>query len=237
MKMKSRDMTFMLYLTAVFSMLFMLSNSAMAEIAGSAHDMSDESYTGGDGSQGSGQICITCHTPHNNTTGETLLWNHTTSTITSYTVYDSPTLDAKGTATTIGQPIGVSKLCLSCHDGSVAVDSFGGAVNPGSAPALPADFLVGLDGDLSNDHPISFTYDSALVTDDPGLVDPSTSVTIGTTTGGRKERTGAISDVMLVDNMVQCSSCHDVHNNYTQSTQLLRVTMAGSQLCLTCHDK
>ena len=228
MKMKSHNMTFMLYLTAVFGMLYMLmSGTAVAEtITGSAHDFSGRTYTGG-------AICVTCHTPHGSdtTVSDAPLWNHTVTTQV-YTVYSSPSLNA-----TVGQPSGVSKLCLSCHDGTVAVDSFGGVQGPGNTEFLVGPKAVGADG-LNNDHPISFTFDSALATADGALFDPSVkTVTIGS---GAKTKTGTITDVMLSGGTLQCSSCHDVHNNFTYAqsgSRLLRVTDAGSAICLVCHDK
>src|ERR1051326_4728424 len=60
------------------------------------------------------EVCFFCHTPHRGT-GQTPLWNHTLSSVT-YTPYSSSTAKA-----TIGQPTGASKLCLSCHDGTVAI--------------------------------------------------------------------------------------------------------------------
>ena len=223
MKMKSSNMTFMLYLTAVFGMLYMVvSGTAVAgTITGSAHDLSGKAYTGG-------QICVTCHTPHGSdtTVSEAPLWNHDL-TQKVFTVYSSPTLNAS-----VGQPDGVSKLCLSCHDGTVAIDSFGKF--PGNTDYLTGDKAVGAD-ELNNDHPISFAYDTALATADGALFDPSTtSTTIGS---GSKTKTGTIADVMLSAGKVQCSSCHDVHNNFTAATRLLKVTDAGSAICLTCHDK
>lgn len=223
MKMKSSNMTFMLYLTAVFGMLYMVvSGTAVAgTITGSAHDLSGKAYTGG-------QICVTCHTPHGSdtTVSEAPLWNHDL-TQKVFTVYSSPTLNAS-----VGQPDGVSKLCLSCHDGTVAIDSFGKF--PGNTDYLTGDKAVGAD-ELNNDHPISFVYDTALATADGALFDPSTtSTTIGS---GSKIKTGTIADVMLSAGKVQCSSCHDVHNNFTTTETLLKVTDAGSAICLTCHDK
>jgi len=44
------------------------------------------------------------------------LWNHQMSSVTNYIVYTSPTLKA-----VVGQPDGSSRLCLSCHDGTVAL--------------------------------------------------------------------------------------------------------------------
>lgn len=195
-------------------------------IVGSPHDFSATGWTGG-------QICVACHTPHNaNTTvTDAPLWNHTVTTKT-YTLYNSLTLNA-----TPGQPTGVSKLCLSCHDGTVAVDSFGGATG---TTFLTGNYAIGAGpADLSNDHPISFTFNTALATADGALFDPSTkTVTIGS---GTQTKTGTIAAVMLYNNQVQCPTCHDVHNAFAvggiNGDPLLRISKAGSALCLTCHNK
>src|SRR4051794_31953197 len=60
------------------------------------------------------EICKFCHTPHNATPAKPL-WNRSTPG-TLYTPYTSSTLDA-----TVGQPDGTSILCLSCHDGTIAL--------------------------------------------------------------------------------------------------------------------
>lgn len=230
MKTKSRNMTFMLYLTAVFSMLFMLvSNSAVAgTITGSDHDFSGRSYTGGP----NGQICVVCHTPHGSDTAvtEAPLWNHTLTTAT-YEVYSNPggSLDAS-----VGQPDGVSKLCLSCHDGTIAVDNYGSF--PSDTEFMLAPKAVAADADsLKNDHPISFTYDTTLSTTDGALHDPATkTITIGS---GTQTKNDTLAKLMLSNGKVQCNSCHDVHNSFTATTRLLKVTDAGSALCLACHNK
>ena len=186
--------------------------------AGSPHDFSQSLWTGG-------EICIACHTPHNANASvtEAPLWNHDLS-VESYTLYDSPTLDA----TTV-QPAGTSKLCLSCHDGTVALD------NSAQGQKMTGTSAIGLDG-LSNDHPISFAYTSTLATTDGALHNPATTqVTIGS---GNDTKSGTITDVMLIGGQVQCATCHDVHNKFTDGgTSLLRVSNAGSGLCLTCHNK
>jgi len=136
---------------------------------------------------------------------------------------------------TPGQPTGSSLLCLSCHDGTVAVDSFGG--NSGTDFIQPGDSEY-IGTDLSDDHPISITYDSALSNADPALLDPSaTTVTIGL--GGDKTNTGTVSSLLLPADQVQCSTCHDVHNNFVPPGEpdLLVVTKTNSDLCFTCHDK
>ena len=171
------------------------------------------------------QVCIYCHAPHASTTG-TPLWNHA-QTGATFTLYSSPTLKA-----TMGQPGGVSKLCLSCHDGTVAIDSFGGATGTKTATGAA---LLGTD--LSNDHPIGFAYNAALLASDPGLADPSTK-TVGIGVGGAN--TGTITAKMLFNDQMECASCHDVHNSAAGTAveaKLVRISTAGSALCVACHRK
>ena len=166
---------------------------------------------------------MACHAPHknNNTTG--LLWNHA-QTSTVFTLYSSSTLNAG-----MVQPAGVSKLCLSCHDGTVALDSFGG--NTGTN-FIPSGDNLGTS--LANDHPIGFTYDAALVTADGGLRATTSAANIGP--GGAT--TGTIASNLLIGGQVECASCHDVHNTKNAVTaKLLKISTAGSALCLTCHAK
>ena len=184
-------------------------SAVWADIKGSAHDFSSQSWSGG-------QTCVVCHTPHNGKTSVVPLWNRATTT-SAFTLYSSPTFKAAA-----GQPSGASKACLSCHDGTVALDSFGG--NNGTT------FLAGrtlLANDLSNDHPISFPYDAALAASDGGLRNPATAPSgLG----------GTIRDDLLFNGSMECASCHDVHNSHNQPSLLVK-SNAGSALCLTCHNK
>ena len=161
------------------------------------------------------EVCMFCHTPHRGT-GETPLWNHTLSG-TTYKLYESSTTKA-----TIGQPTGASKLCLSCHDGTVAlgmVNSRPTAIQMRNGitrmPAGPSN----LGTDLSDDHPISFTYDNALASANGQLRDP-----------------GTLRDKVRLDhnNQLQCTSCHDPHNN--QYGKFLVLDNRGSALCVSCHN-
>lgn len=201
-----------------------LATTANALILGSAHDFS----TAGPAGTGafSSDTCLPCHTPHNrdpNTkSADAPLWNHELSTVAAYTLYTGTgaTLDA----TDMGNPSGVSKLCLSCHDGTVAPDAFGGSAGGSVTMAGSTD----LGTDLSDDHPVSFTYNTALATTDGELVDPSQA--------GSSGLGGTIAADMLFVNKMECASCHDVHNT-ANVAKLLVKTNANSALCLTCHIK
>lgn len=204
----------------------LLSLAAMPALAGtitgSAHDFTAQAWSGG-------RICVACHTPHKSDTSVTdaPLWNHANSTAT-YTLYSSPTMNA-----TVTQPGGGSKLCLSCHDGTVAVNSFGGVT--GTTMISAAN---NLGNNLKRSHPIGFTYDTALSTADGSLFDPATkTATIGS---GTQTKTGTIASVLLYGGKMECDSCHDVHNTFTvggAGTGLVKVDPSGSKICLACHNK
>ncbi len=204
-------------LTLTVAALVLMCSTASAQLANSAHDFNSSTWNT------SGEICLPCHTPHNGSTTLTdaPLWNHAATTST-FTLYSSGTMDA-----TPGQPTGVSKLCLSCHDGSVALDSYGGTTG---TTTITGGSNFGTD--LSNDHPISISYTAALATTDGELHDPTTTLSAITTTGH-------IDDDMLFGtshDKLECSSCHDVHNSGNHGDLLLKANTA-SALCLTCHDK
>jgi len=187
-------------------------------ILNSPHDFSGQTWNP------TQQICLPCHAPHNNvaTVANAPLWNHDTTSVASFQTYTSPTLTA-----TVGNPTGTSKLCLSCHDGTVALDAFGGS--SGSV------FITNANGDslgtdLRNDHPISFIFNTTLASSDGGLFDPSTQLS------GIPGTSGTIAQDMLFSGSLECASCHDVHNAQGIA-KLLRKSNSSSGLCLTCHDK
>ncbi len=198
----------------------LISTQAFAgTIKDSAHDFSTSNWTN--------RICEACHTPHSadGSVTSSPLWNHEVTQAT-YTVYSSGTLE-----NTPNQPSGTSKLCLSCHDGTVAVDSFGGT---GGTPGEELTGSENLGTDLSNDHPISIPYTTATSVSDGGLHDPATvNVSIGDA-----PLTDTISKLLVPNGTVECASCHDVHNTFAvANTKLLKVTGASSDLCLACHNK
>jgi predicted CXXCH cytochrome family protein len=194
--------------------LALASSSPADTILSSKHDLS-VSGPGDIRATSESEVCLFCHTPHRGT-GDQPLWNHQPSMAT-YIPYSSSTAKA-----TIGQPTGASKLCLSCHDGTVAlgmVRSRTTAIEMRNAvttlPAGPSN----LGTDLSDDHPISLTYDSALVSADGQLKDPS-----------------SLTDKVRLDhnNQLQCTSCHDPHDN--QFGKFLVQDNTASALCVNCHN-
>ncbi len=76
--------------------------------------------------------------------------------------------------------------------------------------------------DLSNDHPISFTYDAGLAGTDGGLVTPASASQV-------------VAGIPLYSAKLECGSCHNVHNN--ANGDFLRVANTGSALCFKCHNK
>lgn len=159
------------------------------------------------------RVCIFCHTPHNARTNAPL-WNRNDSAA-AYTPYDSPTLRARP-----GQPTGTSKLCLSCHDGTVALGDLVASdttVTMAGSSTMPAGHgLIGTD--LRNDHPISFSYAESLAGSDgqiapPNAWDPAVKLDAG--------------------GMLQCTTCHDPHDN--QWGAFLVMPNDEATLCRQCH--
>ncbi len=191
----------------------------------------------GMGLQDWGEICVYCHTPHNNNTAiDAPLWNRETPA-GQYTMYSSSSLDM----TIAGSPQGVSLACLSCHDNTIALDQvinvptakFGSAASSvtinycattchvGQSPSGGVNFEgTNVGTDLANDHPISITYDPSLDT----KFHPATDGKVG----------GVLPLYGSGKDQVECASCHNPHDN--SNRPFLRMDNTNSALCLTCHD-
>ena len=63
------------------------------------------------------EICIFCHTSHNSNP-QSPLWNRSDPG-SYYTLYDNAV--SSSFQATAGQPDGSSAMCLSCHDGTIAL--------------------------------------------------------------------------------------------------------------------
>jgi len=163
------------------------------------------------------EVCIFCHTTHQ-AKSRSPLWNRQDPGA-SYNLYNS------SVSTTLksnpGQPDGSSILCLSCHDGTIALGNIKSRQQEISF-ARGISFLPtgksNLGKDLSNDHPISFVYNASLSGINPELKDPS----------------ALQGPVKLENSKVQCTSCHDPHQN--MNGDFLVATTEKSLLCLNCHQ-
>ena len=93
--------------------------SAQTSVAGGPHDFSAGSAIRNTDATINGQTCVFCHTPHMGSVSVPL-WNRSGSTAT-YQVYASSTLDTAAPTSAAIQS-SVSGACLSCHDGSIAID-------------------------------------------------------------------------------------------------------------------
>lgn len=192
-----------------------LARAQQASIVSSKHNLS----AGGPGlvrAASEEQICIFCHTPHNASPVQPA-WNRNIP-VSAYTVYTSDSLTAAP-----GQPTGSSKLCLSCHDGTIAVGSVLSREQPismaGGITTLPPG-TSNLGTDLSDDHPVSFRFDSSLAARNTKLRDP-----------------GQLPESVRLDarQEMQCTSCHDPHSD--RWGKFLVMDNADSQLCTTCHNQ
>jgi hypothetical protein len=214
------------------------------------------------------EICVFCHTPHGaNLSAPGPLWNRSIS-VATYNTYNSGSLDATMEGVALDQPNGISKLCLSCHDGTIAIGSvknrsgsggyqagpisMSGVEGDGTMPVGPNGATTGftrrIGTDLTNDHPISFTYDTTLANKDGELRDPASEPEIG-------NRAPGVSPHIPLDNgQVQCNSCHDPHIrddvDPTKNIKFLRLNRfqkvsptstnfseANDIICMACHDK
>ncbi len=280
-----------------------LSNAAAGTVTPTGTVPTRNVYSNATSSGGTDQVCVFCHTPHGaslkdlngsdlgNASWKPALWNRKIprgSTYTGYTSATSSSLDAATIQAGFnGQPGGSSKLCLSCHDGTLAIGSVnvwnGSQFNvtseviqmTGTKGSNDKTFPVGPYGestgftrdlgvDLSNDHPISVTYNSALanldgelrVLDNNQKYPATTGTVIGVKSSGYKpklplEPTGAGGA-----GQVQCATCHDPHLREADATavdyanpKFLRLnrfqsaqptgtySQANDIICLACHEK
>ncbi len=199
--------------STVFLLLILLlcGASARAGVAGSKHDF----WVPGGGPpdrSGGADTCIFCHTPHTDAPARPL-WNRRLSELV-FTPYSSSSMQANP-----GQPTGSSKLCLSCHDGTIAVSEV--VRSPGPVGLFgKVRGRASLGADLSDDHPVSFVFDSTLATEDGELVHPDTLI-------------GVVR--LDHDNEMQCTSCHDAHSD--RWGDFLLMDGQFSALCITCHEK
>jgi hypothetical protein len=201
-------------------------------IMNSAHDMRSQ-FTAA-----SFTLCNFCHVAHK-TVADTypanvgpLLWNHTLSSKATYGVYTSDTFSSYGTDIADLGPLNtgqytVSNLCLSCHDGTVAVNSWYAPVTcanfqncPEGTSFMPNDRRI---TDLTNTHPVNFTYNANLA-NLAGILVPADTKSID----GKGE-------IPLFSGKMQCVTCHDPHNGKSGIFEQNFPSQASGTFCTYCH--
>lgn len=167
------------------SLLLAFSGQVSAGIADTKHNLgSGPGPAGRNQVSDTAEICVFCHTPHGaDTSAPAPLWNKRLGANGapagggSYTTYDTlqtPSLD--GTVAPVGS---ISMACLSCHDGTQAMDNIINAPGSGgydttgggndgrtytwtgatvNAAGRLSSGVALLGTDLSNDHPIGIQY-------------------------------------------------------------------------------
>ena len=221
-----------------------------ASIVNTKHNLSI-SGTGTVKATAEAEICVFCHVPHFAQEVGKPLWNRSMPA-TDYVMYDSEYLRRMGypsIAADLGSandtPGALSRQCLSCHDGTIAIGAVSklrrnqapdtidmSGVDPDGTIIDTASTFIGTD--LSHHHPVGAPYDSTI----------SKAFGVGTRTSELKATPD--SPVKLFEypsysgGYVECSSCHDPHKDnkmflHYDSGANHAQNFAGT--CTSCHEK
>jgi hypothetical protein len=262
--------TSLLTLTIATGSLLAFTAQAAPGIIGSKHDFSQYNFNNNPADPNT--VCGVCHTPHHADPNSGPLWGHDSIAISGWTMYaqnigagaqSSPGASVKYVVPTAPNPS--SLACLSCHDGSVAINAYGAPADPNRANpvyvggAAAISFDQGLHQNLSHTHPISFNYQSVVgvgAGKDQFIYDQSSPVLVPSansptfTPGPDMTVKGFLLDSQ---GNLECSSCHDVHAQLgsaydpVMNPNLVKINgtaantvngqQTGSLLCRSCHNK
>lgn len=228
-----------------------LANAAAISVKNSKHNLSYDLSSTGTGSiksvatgiGGTSEVCVFCHTPHGGNTAAPL-WNKSAS-VASYSTYTSDVLAGLGYWAAEDPKTGVphvkTRICLSCHDGTIALGSL---VNMpyGAATQIPMEGTTGavvqygmpptaagyIGVELKDDHPVAIKHDNNRDSELTASIPALSSIWL-------YDGTAAKTKAGLGTGYVECTSCHDPHNS--EFGNFLVEKNDGSALCLRCHDK
>ena len=230
----------------------LLTLTARAGILNSPHDFHSRSWN--NDPKDMNTVCSVCHTPHHADPNAGPLWNHNPISTSGWQMYAngvSPGANIKYSPA--AYPQGASLACLSCHDGSIAINAYGGTLN-GTAEYVTNTAAISENSkNLTHSHPISFNYDSIVGTG-PGkdkwlYVSASPVLTPDANSPGFVPGNDMSVKGFLLNSQgnLECNSCHDVHNqegspyDVSLNPKLVKIngTQAGvgSLLCRSCHNK
>jgi len=230
-----------LMMAIVTSMSFAAGKPSKSAIVGSAHDLRAGFAQYGYNAYA---LCNYCHIAHKVAASTypsnigPLLWNHTLSSVAAYGVYSSDIFNSYGTDIADLGPLNTgayvtSNMCLSCHDGTVAIAS---SYDYADALALNGkEYGSGATGftympstavikDLTNTHPVNFTYYNAAWIPQAGVLAPASPSSVD----------GA-GLVPLEQGKMQCYTCHDAHNGASAIFEQPFPTQASGTFCTYCH--
>lgn len=183
-----------------------------------------------------GEVCVYCHASHEGAawvgTPRDPLWNRPRPTA----AYRMPNFSTMRMLQDPA-PSDRSRLCLSCHGGTVGLDGIANLPNGYTGPPA-ANHLIdeceschsggnpagGLDWegvwfreDMRKQHPFSILYDPA---QRPGEFKPALG--------------GVVNGLPLYAGKVECGTCHEPHSQ--RFRYFLRQSNAGNVMCLSCHN-
>ncbi len=245
-------------LLLVIAITLIAAGSAFGIIAGSRHDMTAGAFYAG----AAISACQYCHTPHlrnNPVVGSAPLWNRSMSAAgsylaadgaTNYQVYGAAGAGVAGqtlSGSTVNEPGGNSKTCLTCHDGTIGLgavlvgafatvtgaEAGGTAITVGAGGSLIGGAtntntgrVPGLGTDLRQEHPVGVIYDSGVTA--AGL---SNVVNANNEINGTQLRIYGGGDAV---GTVECGSCHDPHQTGGGLDPFLRQVL--TTICTDCHS-
>lgn len=238
---------------------FAIPTMASAGISNTKHNLSSTGPGSVHFSDTGVDMCRFCHMPHNADTSRGTLWARAAPTGTAFT---SPTATSDGTPllATNGALGVASQKCLSCHDGTVALNT---TVNKFGAINIVASSIAGgntsnvggnifLRGtmqyaDLNGQHPVGIpfahTAGSAAVNAQygspslSGCLDGATMCVTGASGGGAYLK---LFGTAVTDARLECGSCHEPHKENVGNLNafFLRVpSNVANGRCGGCHIK
>ncbi len=249
------------------AVLAVVPSLAFAGIVNSAHDFQTNTaplyFTGG-----SVRLCSYCHTAHHapSTLG---LWNRDTAKVNNTAFSGDTTTTSAGTtlpqdAASLRFP---TKQCLSCHDGSTAINEtwnaggFGalgntangntsivtqGTTSGGAIGFFLNNTSTALFTSLAGTHPVSTDYRSSkVVAAEYGTVVQAGCVAgiANCTSAGTHAAKVFVNAASSTGYSVECASCHDPHygpgavGQGTAGSAIFLRYNAGMSICLSCHIK
>ncbi len=185
-------------------------------------------------------VCIFCHAAHNTRNNTQVLWNRSyVPDRNTFQLYSTVTFDSTIDFGGYGVLTSYSLLCLSCHDGTTAVNAvinnpFDEPLNQLPSVKIDSTSMANLGTDLRNDHPIGFVYNDALVDLDRQTSGSSVDQLVRPGNDGIiDDGVGKIRLFGANKDRLECITCHDPHDD--SNGKFLVMSNEGSQLCRSCH--